>query len=304
MPNNIDASNLHEYTLEALANADYALAQVEKLTIDEPHQLKDITTEWLQQVIVKSPSKAKLKHLDVEDEHDGMTSRKKWQLEWNAVGCNESLPDSIFVKATTELPHHRETLALLHMHELEANFYRQIAPESPGLSPQAYYTAAYPGGRFLIVLEDLVNNGCTPYWIADHCGVEHARQVIIALAKFHALYWQSERLHRDLSWVRPRTRRFGWTWLRKSFTHARNNFLAQASEDILPEDVAMVLRDWNQHAEQVFDYWETKPQTVLHGDSHVGNTYSKPDGKAGLFDWQVMFRGHGLRDVAYFYSRH
>ena len=40
------------------------------------------------------------------------------------------------------------------------------------------------------------------------------------------------------------------------------------------------------------------PQTVLHGDCHPGNTYSR-DGKAGLLDWQVVKRGHPTRDVVY-----
>ena len=43
------------------------------------------------------------------------------------------------------------------------------------------------------------------------------------------------------------------------------------------------------------------PATLLHGDSHLGNTYSSPNGDAGLFDWQVIHRGHGVRDVAYFF---
>ncbi len=39
--------------------------------------------------------------------------------------------------------------------------------------------------------------------------------------------------------------------------------------------------------------------TLLHGDSHLGNTYSLPDGRSGLLDWQVIWRGPGLREVAY-----
>jgi hypothetical protein len=38
--------------------------------------------------------------------------------------------------------------------------------------------------------------------------------------------------------------------------------------------------------------------TVLHGDSHPGNTYFR-DGRAGLLDWQVVRRGHPARDLAY-----
>ena len=43
---------------------------------------------------------------------------------------------------------------------------------------------------------------------------------------------------------------------------------------------------------------DTGPHTVLHGDSHPGNVYFR-NGKAGLLDWQVVKRGHPMRDVAY-----
>ena len=45
--------------------------------------------------------------------------------------------------------------------------------------------------------------------------------------------------------------------------------------------------------------FEAGPLTLLHGDSHLGNTYSLPDGRSGLLDWQVIWRGPGLREVTY-----
>ena len=46
--------------------------------------------------------------------------------------------------------------------------------------------------------------------------------------------------------------------------------------------------------------FELGPLTFLHGDSHLGNTYAYPDGRAGLLDWQVVWQGPGLREVSYF----
>ncbi|MDT5049658.1 MAG: hypothetical protein QOG75_5556, partial [Mycobacterium sp.] len=45
--------------------------------------------------------------------------------------------------------------------------------------------------------------------------------------------------------------------------------------------------------------FEAGPMTLLHGDSHLGNTYSQPNGRSGLLDWQVIWRGPGLREVTY-----
>ena len=43
----------------------------------------------------------------------------------------------------------------------------------------------------------------------------------------------------------------------------------------------------------------TLPQTILHGDGHVGNSYLLPDGSAGLLDWQLTARGAWAHDVNY-----
>ena len=42
-----------------------------------------------------------------------------------------------------------------------------------------------------------------------------------------------------------------------------------------------------------------KPVTLCHGDAHVGNTYHCPDGRVGLFDFQLTLRANWSRDVSY-----
>lgn len=53
--------------------------------------------------------------------------------------------------------------------------------------------------------------------------------------------------------------------------------------------------DWALHAN-----WEKGPQTLIHGDCQLGNTFRLADGNVGLLDRQVVHRAPGLRDVAYF----
>jgi hypothetical protein len=290
--------------LEALTGADYALAYAPTLVLNEPHTLAAVTAEWLTEVLAGTITRAMLDELEVVESHHGMTSRKKWRLRWNEAGQSARLPTALFAKATPDIDYHRESIAVLHLHEAEANYYRFLHHENPGLAPDAYYCRSYPGGRFLILLEDLTAKACRPYWQADDCSIEHARAVTVAQARFHAKYWQSERLLGDLAWIRPRTRRFGWSWLRSSFHESRAAFLALAEKGDgapeVPPDVLQLLRTWDRHADAVFDQWESKPHTVLHGDSHLGNTFSYADGRAGYYDWQVMFCGHGLRDLSYF----
>ncbi len=44
----------------------------------------------------------------------------------------------------------------------------------------------------------------------------------------------------------------------------------------------------------------TTPQTLLHGDPHIGNTYLLADGQVGFLDWQVARRGNWSLDLGYF----
>ena len=46
------------------------------------------------------------------------------------------------------------------------------------------------------------------------------------------------------------------------------------------------------------DISETRPQYMLHGDSHAGNIFRTADG-LGLIDWQVLQSGAWVLDVAY-----
>lgn len=291
---------LHFAALETLMESDRALAHAPEMAIDEPHRLEQITPSWLEEIMAKNTQGARLLELTSTDAHDGMTDRGKWSLVWNDVGKAADLPANIFVKATPHPPLHREMLSVLHMDEAEVKFYRDIHPEIPGVAPDAYYFKSYGGGRSIIILEDLVERGCRPYVQGDELTLAHAKAVAVTQAKFHAQFWGSDRFTQDLTWIRPRTCRFGWPWLFNTHADVRQLFIDTASSSELPPHAAETLKYWHKHAWDFFHQWDTKPLTMAHGDSHIGNTYSRPDGSAGYYDWQVIFAANGLRDLAYF----
>lgn len=295
----IDTAALHRHALASLEAADLALARAD-LVVPGPYRSADVTREFIDEVIGGTMPGAQLTDFAAEEAHDGMTSRRRWRLAWNAAGRHAGLPESIFVKATPDEAYLRETLSMLHMAEHEVRFYAEVQRDVADITPRPWFGRYYPGGRFLLVTEDLEERGARPYWGKDHCSAAHARAVATALATLHARLWQSPRFERDLGWVRPRTRKFGAAWHRQSFIDARQRFLASDHAAALPQAVVETIGLWSQHSEVVYDYWDRLPATLLHGDSHLGNTYANPDGTAGLFDWQVIFRGPGLRDLGYF----
>lgn len=291
---------LHREALDRLEQADMAAAHAGALDIGEVHTAEAITPAWLETVVGKGLPGVQLENAEPVGGHDGMTDRRQWKLNWNDAGQAAGLPGSVFIKATPAHPYLRETLAMLHMAEAEVRFYNQLRDEIPHLAPQAFYARSWSGGRFILVMETLEDRGLKPYWMHHDCTFEHGKAVLEALAELHARYWESPRFETDLAWVRPRTLKFGAIWHEASFVEARRAYLETDLGQSLPDDIRDLHALWSNCFRDVYAWWDTQPMTLIHGDSHLGNTFAYPDGKAGMFDWQVIFRAPSMREVAYF----
>jgi len=79
---------------------------------------------------------------------------------------------------------------------------------------------------------------------------------------------------------------------------SERKFMAQDRE--VPDVVRRLTKTYVRNQPALVKVWEAMPMTLCHGDTHLGNTFSNPDGTAGIYDWQVFHKMNGLRDVAYF----
>ena len=52
-----------------------------------------------------------------------------------------------------------------------------------------------------------------------------------------------------------------------------------------------------EHHERICELWDEGEQTLIHGDTHAGNQFGDGD-QVGLYDWAVISRSPGIRDVA------
>src|SRR3546814_6398246 len=46
-----------------------------------------------------------------------------------------------------------------------------------------------------------------------------------------------------------------------------------------------------------FEHAQTGPRCLVHGDSHQGNSYVRPNGERVWLDWQLVRKGRPWRDV-------
>ena len=53
------------------------------------------------------------------------------------------------------------------------------------------------------------------------------------------------------------------------------------------------------HQAALHDLWKQGPQTVIHGDTHIGNLFDD-HGVTGFLDWGLVVVSTALRDVSYF----
>ena len=262
-----------------------------------PNSVRDVDAAFLTDVLGKQTPGARVESVEVLDGTAGTTNRLRVGLTWNAAGLEAGLSERVFLKGTSVSAKNRTMVASLDMAVQEVCFYRTARNEMGDLAPIAHFASAGVGGRFLLVLEDLAHCQHPPF--SDEVALAHARAIMRTLAGLHASFWESPRFSGDLRWARPFTRRAGFPLLAWSFRRARSTLLASSALE-LPGAVRQMAELVNSNDRALYEMWEKEPLTLLHGDCHVGNTYRLPDGRAGLLDWQVAFRGPPIREISYF----
>ncbi len=184
----------------------------------------------------------------------------------------------------------------------EVAFYDRIRPELTLEAPQCFgsgFDAAT--ASFALLLEDLTLRGAAFPNVTRPTSLVEARALLDCLADLHAGYWESPRFKTDLAFVETHLaggvadlmNGLAPTYIQHEIdTENFKRELVQRLRTTGPELLAGV--------QAVQRHQARLPQTLLHGDTHLGNTYRLPDGRAGLLDWQLMVRGHAMHDVSYF----
>jgi hypothetical protein len=289
--------NIANAVVNARALGQIAAAVSPRVPTSGPTKSSDVTARWLTEQVGKAVGAVALSAASL-DGTTGTTDRRRLVVEWDQAGKAAGLPANLFVKSSPLTAKNRVMVAALDMAVNEVKFYQQAAAELDGIVPKAWFSYAGVGARFLIVLDDLVAQGATPYALADRCEVDHARGLVDAFARLHAQFWESPRFTSDLSWAKTWSTRPGNKVLKLFYSRGRRGALRldRPEETAAVRAVAAAL---DEHIDAYYREFEVGPLTLLHGDSHLGNTYSMPDGRSGLLDWQVVWRGPGLREVTY-----
>ncbi len=216
-----------------------------------------------------------------------------------APGSAGDVPERLVLKTMLVSPH-----APSEMYETEVRFYNEVRPSLSVETPHCYAASFDPEtGQFGLLLEDLTERGARFPNATTSVSVEEVGALLDQLASLHAEFWQSPRFAADLAWVAtPRAggmsdifEQHGLAIISDQVRRHpfKQELIAPLGLDIDALWVALAA------AERSLD---DAPVTLLHGDSHVANTYLLPDGTGGLLDWQLQVRGCWAHDVVYLLS--
>ena len=205
-------------------------------------------------------------------------------------------PPNLVAKVTAASEASRAAALIARTYEIEAAFYRELAPTLPVRTPRCYLSAYDPpGNTYTVVLEDLA-----PARQGDQmagCSLDEAELALAEMTLLHAPRWGDARLT-GLPWlhrIAPDTpeRMAG---LVGAFS---GGFLDRYADGLEPEVVALVERFVPRIAAYVAN--QPEPWSVAHGDFRVDNLlFGGDDGRVAVVDWQTVVHGPGLADLAYF----
>jgi hypothetical protein len=218
------------------------------------------------------------------------------------------LPATLYAKLPGDAFATRVFAGAVGFWELECHFCDRVASHVPIRVPRVY-SVARRGSRFVLLLENLRADPSVKLFLnrdmAAGTTVERARQCLSMFAELHAGFdgWSAARreailplrLHPFLS---PGSRA-----ITRALNAAAIGPCGRAAPDLFGPEHAALCRRALARWDALLDYWYQGPLTLVHGDSHLANTfeYTAPDGpRIGMLDFQAVHWSKGIRDVQYF----
>jgi hypothetical protein len=258
-----------------------------------PHGWDEITAEWMTAALAHHHPDAVVDDVTVVLRDDGTNKRARLGLTYSGG----SGPPTVFAKAVD--PDHAELVALT------SGLYHEPRLFSSGvelpLDHPTVYAALIDEDRsdFLMIMEDVVARGADPRDSTRPMSIDQVANGVRGLARMHGQFWGARLdTHPTLGWLEPFVAFEGMRYAPLHIAHERLG-------DTVPPEIPAL-----SGTELFVDIWARyigtltgdprSPQTLLHGDPHIGNTYVLPGDDVGFLDWQMARRGNWSLDLGYF----
>lgn len=208
-------------------------------------------------------------------------------------------PHDLIAKFPRSSPTLRAEVAKTRAYELEDAFYRELAAETPILTPTCYFTHHNPQTQDALLVYEYVQ-GVSGNQV-DGATRTQAELAVREAARLHS-HWDGSGVLGKYDWLRPLSDSSFLT----TFDMGQD-IIDQGREALRGLAPSWLLQRANDAgfimAEQLRQL-DREPRTLLHVDYRLDNMIFSDDGtQMTLIDWQQIYCGPGLWDVGYFISQ-
>lgn len=260
--------------------------------VEIPERAAAIDPAWLTSALADRHPEVRIAAVEVSDQAEGTNSHAWLDVTYEASSAPG--PARLFCKLLPAEGARRQAIAMTRMGLREAKFYERLAGRLPLRVPEAHVVRYEDDdfGAFVLLLEDLGASGCSISTGPESPSPDAAAAALEDLAAMHVRFENAGTREREADWV-PRPdppSDYGTTRLQEGLDHHRHRLtdaFAEMAELYIDQQAAL-------HA-----LWQEGPETVLHGDAHIGNLFLDA-GRVGFLDWGLIVVSTPMRDVSYF----
>lgn len=255
-----------------------------------PTTWDEISPQWMSAALAADHPGVEVDTVTVEVRDDGTNRRARLGVTYR----NGSGPASVFLKAAD--PDHKELIRMTSGMFHEPRLFTcgvDLPLEHPRVYTALIDEAAYD---FVMVMEDLTARGADPRDATRPMTVEQVATGVRGLARMHGRYWGERVLTEPaLGWLEAF---LPWDGMEMApLPAALERLGADAPGQVTSLTIDTLIDSiWKPYIRTL----TASPQTLLHGDPHIGNTYLLPSDEVGFLDWQVARRGNWSLDLGYF----
>jgi len=263
---------------------------------DVPRHGLAISNEWLTDVLCDGHPGADVVSFSSPGGSAGTSTRAALRVQYNAAGRAAGLPSALFTKTTTSYTQ-RLLLGAARVLDGETAFFMRLRPLVEMEAPRGYWGGVHERSwRSIVLMEDIAETkGATFITPTTPITREQIFDLVHNMARYHGAFWEHDAI-RVLKTPRDHFRNV--STLIDMAGRARVGM--ERAKAVIPAALYGESDRLWKGTERCLELATTSlPATLLHGDSHVGQTYITADGRMGLTDWQAAQQGGWAYDFAY-----
>jgi aminoglycoside phosphotransferase (APT) family kinase protein len=263
---------------------------------DVPISGAEVTPEWLTAVLCRDTPGAHVVSFSNPGGSSGSTERLALRVVYDEFGRRAGLPTELFTKAGTKVSQRLLTGGAGVLHG-EEHFYMALRDKTTMEAPLGYWAKADDfSWRSITIMEDIAaTRGARFVGPTERLTEDQMHDLVRTLACMHGQLWEDP----AINVLRTLRQYIDRTTAMVALRDRAAVGMERAAEEIPSRLHGQVDRVYEATVRSLSIGTDEMPQTLLHGDAHVGQTYVTNRGKMGYADWHHCLRGGWAYDFAY-----